>query len=263
MCREILNTCVRNTEEAERASHAPDSPVSNGRGQGRGLWVMIEESELAKTFRQDEQKKVEAPGPGVPPSLRSQEDPTDMPSSVEQKDIDNALQSARSVKTQLEDDLSESASTPPTSGLPHETVPDPDMVNSAREVLKSLVRAIETTEDPSQLEELLALNDEITSLLARATSQRPKLSGLGIRLENGHPVSAENGSPLGDLHVTEDDEPVTPRLDKGKRRAEPEPEPLEPVLSPTRVSADSDDEEIEVGESLLGQVESIVSPTDR
>ena len=56
MCREILNTCVRNTEDAEKASHAPDSV--NGRGQGRGVWMMIEESELAKTIRLNEEKKV-------------------------------------------------------------------------------------------------------------------------------------------------------------------------------------------------------------
>jgi protein phosphatase 1 regulatory subunit 37 len=50
MCRDILNTCVRNTEDAEKA-------VANGVGgdatPGRktAVWGMIEESELAKTFR--------------------------------------------------------------------------------------------------------------------------------------------------------------------------------------------------------------------
>src|SRR4051812_36177687 len=57
MCREILNSCVRNTEEAERQSKAPEGVVS-GRGLGRGVWGMIEESELAKTIRQGEEKKV-------------------------------------------------------------------------------------------------------------------------------------------------------------------------------------------------------------
>lgn len=54
MCREILNTCVRNTEEAERNSLAPTS----GRGHAKGVWGMIEESELAKTFKQGIDKKV-------------------------------------------------------------------------------------------------------------------------------------------------------------------------------------------------------------
>lgn len=54
MCRDILNTCVRNTEEAERSSQA----VSSGRGLGKGVWGMIEESELAKTFKKDDEKKV-------------------------------------------------------------------------------------------------------------------------------------------------------------------------------------------------------------
>ena len=54
MCRDILNTCVRNTEEAEKASQAAIS----GRGMGKGVWGMIEESELEKTLKKGEEKKV-------------------------------------------------------------------------------------------------------------------------------------------------------------------------------------------------------------
>lgn len=65
ICREILNTCVRNTEEAERVvrggagagggtGHVEDghqgTPTS-GKGLGKGVWGLIEESELAKTIR--------------------------------------------------------------------------------------------------------------------------------------------------------------------------------------------------------------------
>lgn len=58
MCRDILNSCVRNTENAERNAHAPNGPTgSGGRKVGRGVWGMIEESELAKTIRLDEEKK--------------------------------------------------------------------------------------------------------------------------------------------------------------------------------------------------------------
>jgi protein phosphatase 1 regulatory subunit 37 len=63
MCRDILNTCVRNTEEAEKSSHAPtgSNTGTSGRGHGRGVWGMIDESELAKRIRQDEAKKVLIP----------------------------------------------------------------------------------------------------------------------------------------------------------------------------------------------------------
>ena len=54
MCREILNTCVRNTEEADRTAKGGES----GRKSGKGVWGMIEDSKLAKTIRQDEEKKV-------------------------------------------------------------------------------------------------------------------------------------------------------------------------------------------------------------
>ncbi|EIM83836.1 uncharacterized protein STEHIDRAFT_170302 [Stereum hirsutum FP-91666 SS1] len=74
MCRDILNTCVRNTEEAERSANATSAAPStttstvgtptsatmmgNGRAQGKSLWNMIEESELAKSIKKDDQKKV-------------------------------------------------------------------------------------------------------------------------------------------------------------------------------------------------------------
>lgn len=251
MCREILNTCVRNTEDAEKASQTPDS--LNGRGQGRGVWVMIEESELAKTFRQDEQKKVETPGATVPLSLPSATAPADFP-SVAQRDTDGALQAAHAIKAQLEEHVTDETA---EGGV------DPAMIDEAMNIQKALMKVIEYTDDPSHLEELLALNDDITTLLTRATPQRPKLSGLGIRLENGHPVSAENGAVPSSNTPDAEEELMTPRIDKGKGRAEPEPEPLEPVLSPTRVATDSDDEEVEIQGSLLDHVESIVSPTDR
>lgn len=60
MCRDILNSCVRNTEEAEKNSRSHESPSGggSGRGLGKGVWGMIEESELAKTIREGEGKKV-------------------------------------------------------------------------------------------------------------------------------------------------------------------------------------------------------------
>lgn len=88
MCREILDTCVRNTEEAERNSKTlsvipvPSSENSSGDGRAsassnvpavmavshthvgggkkRGVWGLIEESELAKSIQKDEVKKVSA-----------------------------------------------------------------------------------------------------------------------------------------------------------------------------------------------------------
>ena len=54
MCRDILNSCVRNTEEAEKNIRNPESGHSGGskRSLGKGVWGMIEDSELAKTIRQ-------------------------------------------------------------------------------------------------------------------------------------------------------------------------------------------------------------------
>lgn len=59
MCREILNSCVRNTEEAEWLSKSSEgSGVLTGRGLRKSVWGMIEESELAKSIRKGEEKRV-------------------------------------------------------------------------------------------------------------------------------------------------------------------------------------------------------------
>lgn len=58
MCRDILNSCVRNTEEAEKNSRNAEGANGSGRGLAKGVWGMIEESELAKTIRGGEEQKV-------------------------------------------------------------------------------------------------------------------------------------------------------------------------------------------------------------
>lgn len=48
---------MRNTEEAEKHARAAGSD-DGGRGAGKGVWGMIEESELAKSIRSSEELKV-------------------------------------------------------------------------------------------------------------------------------------------------------------------------------------------------------------
>lgn len=264
MCREILNTCVRNTEEAERASHPSDSDVASIRGQNRGLWVMIEESELAKSFRQDEHKKVEANGPDVLSSLQFREDGADLALPGIQKAADEIVRTARTCKTQLKEFLAQVPSSSSSPTLSNINI-DPEILSSAKESLKALAHLIEESDDPSQLEELLGLNDELTSLLARSSPKRPgiKFGGLAIQLPEGRLASPVNGSALPADLRDDDDIPRTPRIDKGKGRAEPEPEKTEPVLTPTIQHEAFYSEDAEPEESLLSDVEGIVSPTDR
>ncbi|TCD69570.1 hypothetical protein EIP91_006992 [Steccherinum ochraceum] len=263
MCRDILNTCVRNTEEAEKSS----SQDASGRGQGKGVWGMIEESELAKTFRQDE-KKVEVVEP--PPVIITGERITipSSPSPPHTEDNADIVAQAKACKIQLEDLLSRSPSSSsapmsPTSAL------DPGLTKRTRTILVSLAHVIETTSDPDQLAELLTLNDDITSMLTHTSG--PPMVGLGIRIEpqsKEPPASNGNGSAVPPAELSDaEEEPVTPRLDKGKGRAEPEPEHPEPVLSPTIMSpafmiSESDDEE-GGNRLILDEHLGSVSPTDR
>ena len=64
ICREILNTCVRNTEEAGRATKGgaeEQGGAASGKGLGKGVWGLIEESELARSIRM---------GDGLPVKVR-------------------------------------------------------------------------------------------------------------------------------------------------------------------------------------------------
>jgi len=252
MCRDILNSCIRNTEEAEKATQAVRSDVGSGRGQAKGLWLMIEESELAKTFREDDKKKVDA--------------------QVPDKAAINIIDTARSCKAELEEVLACVASPSPSLSASASPNLREELTTRSREALKSLASIIETSDDPSKLEEMLGLNDDISSLLARLSARRPdlkKLKGLGISVEEvRNTVEAMNGHApsVHSILEKEEDEPVTPRIDKGKQRAEPEPEEPQLVLSPTVEVPEFYEEEADhehLEESLLGQVESIVSPTDR
>lgn len=262
MCRDILESCVRNTEEADKAAHGG----SSGRGEAKGVWGMIEQSELAKSIREDDKKKVDEQIDT--PSSRSRS-PTDIPSPTEQTESDFVSQ-VRARKSQLEEVLSQSSSTSSGSGSP-QSKPDPELIESTREMTKSLVVMIERTTDPSRLGSLLALNDDLMSLLGRL-EPRPeglKLQGLGFEtgevLGNGHAAHApeSSGSTMftAESASDDDDEPITPRVDKGKGRAEPEPELVESILSPSYVITGSDDEDGEVA-AAVPDPEDLVSPTD-
>ena len=247
MCRDILESCVRNTEEADRASQGGVS----GRGEAKGVWGMIEQSELAKSIREDDKKKVDELNDTS--SLSSRE-PTDIHSpSTEQTDSDLMLQ-ARARKTELEDLLSRTPSSS-SSSVPISPIegPDVELLQSTREMMRSIVSMIERTSDPSQLDSLLSLNDELMTLLGRLEPKPVglKLQGLGTQPTNGD--AAGNGHAL-----------HTPESSSTQGLEMPfviEPEPVESVLSPTFLITESDEEE--AGTPLMTtELEDLVSPTD-
>lgn len=271
MCRDILNTCIRNTEEAERNTQPPSANGASGRGQGRGVWGMIEESKLAKTFRKDEVKKVESRSPRRPQLER-------LLISDGAQNASDAVVQARQYRDQLQALLARST---PTSGSDASKTPaDPELIERAKALLPTLMEVIRTCSDSARLNELLSLNDTLVSLLARASPKpRASLQGLGIELNGlGDPPidvvrGADNGggvldnlviSPRNDTQEPSDDDSVsTPRLDKGKGKAPPEPEIVKPVLSPHGfAAADSDEDEME-REAEQGEAEDDPrSPTD-
>jgi protein phosphatase 1 regulatory subunit 37 len=226
--------------------------LHSGRGQGKGVWGMIEESKLAKMIRLDEEKLVRARPPPTPPLFFD-------PDAV-QINSDIVLQARSCVQDLQRVGGGEAAA-----------------VERAKGVLDELASLIEGTVDPGRMEELLGVNDELTEALARVGSAtataavkavapdsvpsgggKPKLrlEGLGLRWTEGGEVVG-NGSAEGE----EEEEVVTPRMDKGKARAEPEPEVQEKILSPNFLIQEEEEEEGSLdGDGEEGEV---LPPSDR
>ncbi|EJD40745.1 RNI-like protein [Auricularia subglabra TFB-10046 SS5] len=226
LCREILSICVRNTEKAEesvRGAGGANGVVSSGRGLGKGVWGMIEESQLAKSIR------------------RTNGEATDL----------DIIQTARDCRIELEAILSATSSGSSSSSSAQQTIAaPPELVSRTRAALPPLIGLIQSLgdTDPSRLEEMIELNDALAALLARAAPTSPAITrrtSLQIRLGSNVITSPSVSgllsptgllSPAGPLlspllqrrnsdkgkeeKVTEEDEeePSTPKVDKGKGR---------------------------------------------
>lgn len=273
MCREILSSCVRNTEEAEKNAQA--ASVESGRGQGKGVWGMIEESELAKTIRLNEEKKIRTDvlirGRACVEELRTLLDtPPPAPTPASQP---SALLAAATPSLLV--------SSGPSSAPTQSTLTLSNSAARAKDLVAELAQVVTEEADATRLEQLFVVNDELRGLLERLqedpgvgdgpagtgapatakTSPKPTLTLQNLdvpysprmasprvspqrrspmELSNGH--AATNGHGAGD-EEEEDEGPPTPRVDKGKGRAEPEPNPEDRVLSPTFMLARDDEDE--------------------
>ena len=155
-------------------------------------------------------------------------------------------------------------------------------------MLAELTAAVQDTEDAGRLQELLGANDRLCALLARVPAPRKPtlvLQGLGAAVNGGALVDSPGTGDLRNGHAAEpngvmvalgggggggggggdaeDDTPTTPRIDKGKGRARPEPEVPEKVLSPTFLITESESEDEEAHYAMGDEVEAGPSPTDR
>lgn len=241
MCREILNTCIRNTEEAEKAAHVPDglrSPASN-RGLGKGVWNMIQESELAKSIRQ---------GGGL-------------------KNNSEIVSRAYTLLSQIENSVGpRSISVTPSGVSPPNLVSpaDQDLVQQAKTTVDEITEKVQTTTDVVLLEEFLGLCDKLNNAIIQLSSAPPSrslLHGLGLSIPSAV-IRSTDGDTLHEnpADLSEDDMPLTPKVDKGKGRAEPEPEEPEKVLSPTFMITESEDED-EDDNRLSGEEDQINVPS--
>jgi protein phosphatase 1 regulatory subunit 37 len=162
------------------------------------------------------------------------------------------------------------------------------LVNRAKATLPALVAAIEASNDPTKLEEMLLLNDSLTELVKKIETTKPLRPSLSLNgLSNGSATHSEitestPGTPFSagvrsptlnslnsfsslsslasprTINADEDDIPVTPKLDKGKGKAVIHDEPLS-------FSIGSDEEDGKIIPEPRGAAaadEAIGSPTD-
>lgn len=165
------------------------------------------------------------------------------------------------------------------------------LVNRAKATLPALVAAIEASNDPMKLEEMLVLNDSLTELIKKIETTKPLRPSLSLHgLSNGSLARSETtgsapgtpfsagirsptltsvnsyssltsfSSPLVTSVKQEDDDdaPVTPRLNKGKGKA---------ILhdEPHSFSVGSDEEDGKIIPEPRGAAvadETLGSPTD-
>lgn len=201
-CRGILGSCVRNTEEAQRQAEETDG-VDSKDAAGKKVWGILDDSELAKRIRMEEMVG------------------------------GDVVVRASASMTQMQNLLN-----PSPYHQEMTVIPSPqELVKRVRAIIEELGVVIQATEDPHRMEELFAIHEELSNLAGKVESmkQRPILSlqGLGVRLNgNPSPRVSPRVSPLMMDSTIEVEEPSTPKIDKGKARADPE---FEKVLSPTSV----------------------------
>lgn len=241
---------------------------------------MIEESRLARNFKEGDNKKVSTNNKTyahIVPMLSQK-----INAQVNEDLISQASQN----RDQLRALLSRLQSSVNVFGSA-----DAALVDRSKAAQLALSDMIQTTDDPIRIEELLLLNDDIQSALkeiedARSTpavspevpstvpaaqggdavtqpgnanaalkTMQSKLNGLrlhippmaavaNVQVENTATTTAGEETE-GETRVEEEEaeELSTPRVDKGKGRAAPEPIVHEKVLTPTHVLLDSEDEE--------------------
>ena len=152
-----------------------------------------------------------------------------------------------------------------------------DLISNAREMVETLTFYIQSSAiaaDESKMERLLGLCDQLNGgidQLAMRASRRARVHGLGLKVD-GLIGSGMGVSAVGGETTTQEEGEVllTPRVDKGKGRAQPVPEEPEKVLSPTFMITESEDEDederryLDVEESAEeGGGMQTGSPTDR
>lgn len=235
-CRDILASCVRNTEEAERKS--------NTKTKTKALWGMIEESELAKKVGGLQEVQGDVLVRSKAALTLAQKQQLSKPKGEALcKELGEAIQ-----KETREERLGELLET----------------YDELHTLLPTLPATVNGHARPTLTLSGLGFPGWQSGLSGTSSPALSHLSGNSASSVYDSPVSMHSANSFHD-----DDEPSTPKIDKkGKAKAAPTPPVIEKVLSPTAslVSflspspssySDDEDSETEEGRKRFPPVENV------
>ncbi|KAK7062731.1 hypothetical protein VNI00_000219 [Paramarasmius palmivorus] len=256
--REILNTCIRNTEEAEKTVQQEQA---QGYKSKATLWGMIEESELAKSVRFagddvgmiDTDVVLRARGcirllnnyvknPSIPLySPQSTPSRTISPPLSPQTPVSGVFSPTTTTFSSFSLLSSRNQSSPNKEDPPTVITPE-ELIQKSQGVIKELGMVITSGQDDIITAAHSTTPATPITTVGGGRQGRPALTlqGLGLKFHNsGNGEGASiNGSGPSTVANEEASSPTTPKIDKGKRRAEPEP--IEHEKSLFRVPEDED-----------------------
>lgn len=123
----------------------------------------------------------------------------------------------------------------------------------AHSVVSELAATVDQSASADILEPILLLIDSLHTAIAQAhpgpSRSNSHVSGLGIVIPS---TIVDDPHYMDESPINEETSQLTPRVDKGKSRADPEPEVVEKVLSPNTSSESDDDEAFQDAEDGQG-----------
>ncbi|KAF8637057.1 hypothetical protein AX16_010912 [Volvariella volvacea WC 439] len=180
MCRDILSSCVRNTERAQKVF---ENSNFHPRPLGKGIWAMIEESELARSIRRGNglvDTDVELRAKACIAELNNVHALCAAASVPSTPTSTNAPLASSTTPAATQAPPPAPTPTPSAARLsipPRHKAPSPEIIqgisDKSKAVGSDLITVIQETEDPGRIEELFGIHEQLLGLIERLPPPPP------------------------------------------------------------------------------------------